>query len=239
MPFTVQNIADQALMLIGVLTAGRTANSIEYQIVLDALNELVDAFSADGATIYQLVREVFPLIGMPNYPIGPSALWNTARPEKIRAAAVIGTNGSMPCQIVTPEKFSTIIDRGATGAFADFICCDYDFPISNIYLWPGPLTGSIELWSYKPLAAFTALSNTVAFPPGYLEVLKYGLAVAVAPMFPDAKLSPAVLSKAQTARAVVGALNAVTIGNPAPPVMPTPLQQPRPILDIEKGKVAA
>jgi len=239
MAFTVQNIADEALQLIGILVPGRGANPAEYQAVLDALNQIVDAFSADGLTIYQMVREVFVLTGMPSYTIGASATFNTTRPEKIRAAAVISTNGSMPCQVVSAEKFSSIIDRSATGAFADFVCCDYDFPISTIYLWPAPASGSLELWSYKPLTGFVALTDTVNFPPGYLECLKFNLAVVIAPMFPGARLAQTIPAKAQMAKASLGALNAVTIGNPAPPMTPVPLQQPLTAVDIEKGKAVA
>jgi len=240
MAFTVQNICDEALRLIGVLRANASFSNagLEYQTCIDALNQVVDSFSADGLTIYQMVRETFTLTGATSYTIGAGATFNTVRPEKIRAASTItGGGSSMPCKIVSAEKFSTIIDRTVTGQFVDFLCCDYDFPLSNLYVWPAPGAGTLELWSYKPLSSFVYLTDAVSFPPGYLEALKYNLAVAIFPEFPGARLDPTIPLKADRSKQRLGALNAVTIGMPAAPLSPVAMQQPLTEVDVEKGKV--
>jgi hypothetical protein len=243
MPFTAQNLCDEALRLNAMLAPGRQASAAHYQVVLDALNQVVDSLATDGQTIYQLTFDNLPLTGVNEYLIGTGAtsiggkgVFNTVRPQKIRAAAVVNGDGQMACTIVSPEKWATIVDGYATGAFAEYLACDYDFPLATIYLWPVPPDGeSLQMWSYKPLTGFASLTTAVNFPPGYTEVLKYLTALAVYPELPGARLDPAVPAKAQALKASLGQLNAVTIGSPVPPAAPLPIQRPLTEMDIEKG----
>ena len=223
---TAQNIIEEALRLIHVLrpNATFTGGGQEYPISLDALNQVIDGFSVDGATIYQEVREQFPLNGSPSYTMGTGGTFNTTRPIKLRAAGVTATDGSKPAEICQSERFERILDRSVTGAFIDLLTCDYASPIATIYVWPAPATGTLELWSYKPLTQFAALTDTVTFPPGYLATLKYNLAVALVSEFPGAVLDQWVMQKAIETRAALAALNMQTIGAPTPP-LGTPIAQ--------------
>ena len=250
MAFNVQNICDEALRLIKVLRANQSFStqvqggntlpaSQEYQICIDALNQLIDGFSIDGSTIYQTVHETFALTGAASYTWGTGGTIATARPEKIRAASVVTSDGSMPIAVVTPERFETIIDRTVTGQYADYLVCDYGFPQATITLWPAANTGgTLNLWSYKPLTGVVYLSDPIVFPPGYLEVLKFNLAVSLASEFPMAVLDPWVGQKAMETKARLAQLNAVTIGAPNAPLRPVPLQQPLQETDLEQGHQA-
>ena len=247
MSFTVQNLCDEALRLIHVLRANASfatqvqgGNTVpacqEYQIALDALNQVIDGFSVDGATVYQVVHETFALTGAASYTWGLGGVINTARPEKIRAAAVIqSTTASMRVAIVTPEKFETIIDISRAGKFADMLVCDYANPLATISLWPIVATGTLDLWSIKPLTAVVYLSDAISFPPGYLETLKLNLAVMLASEFPTGRLDQWVFQKAGDCKARLAALNMVTIGEPMPPLPPLPIQQPVAGSDIAQG----
>ena len=247
---SVQNICDEALRLIHVLapnsafaTTQQGGNTVpasqDYQICLDALNAIIDGFSVDGATIYQTVNETFSLTGAASYTWGTGGNITTPRPEKIRAASVSTTDGSMPVEVVTPERFETIIDRTVTGSYADYLVCDYGYPQATIMLWPAAANGgTLNLWSYKPLAGVVYLSDVIAFPPGYLETLKFNLAVVLASEFPGAILDQWVGQKAEATNARLAQLNAVTIGAPAAPLRPVPLQQPLQEIDLEQGKPA-
>ena len=250
MAFTVQNICDEALRLIKVLRANQSfatqvqggntvPGSQEYQICLDALNQVIDGFSVDGATIYQTVHETFNLTGAASYTWGPGGAITSSRPEKIRAASVVTTDGSMPVQIVSPERFETIIDRTVTGNYADYLVCDYAYPQVNITLWPAAANGgTLNLWSYKALTGVVYLSDAINFPPGYLETLKFNLAVVLAGEFSGAVLDQQVFQKAEASKARLAQLNAVTIGAPEAPLRPVPLQQPLQEIDLEQGKPA-
>ena len=235
MSFTVQNICDEALRLIHVLRANTSFTTSvqggnivpacqEYQIALDALNMVIDGFSVSGATIYQVVHETSTLTGTASYTWGPGGHITSSRPEKIRAAAVIQADASMRIAIVSPEKFETIIDRTRTGNYADMLVCDYANPQATISLWPIVASGTLDLWSIKPLVGVVYLSDAITFPPGYLETLKFNLAVALASELVGATLDQWVVQKAMDSKAQLAALNAVTIGAPMPPLPPLPVQ---------------
>ena len=109
-------------------------------------------------------------------------------------------------------------------------------PGATITLWPAANTGgTLNLWSYKPLTGVVYLSDPIVFPPGYLEVLKFNLAVSLASEFPMAVLDPWVGQKAMETKARLAQLNAVTIGAPNAPLRPVPLQQPLQETDLEQG----
>jgi hypothetical protein len=144
----------------------------------------------------------------------------------------------MRVAIVTPEKFETIIDISRAGKFADMLVCDYANPLATISLWPIVATGTLDLWSIKPLTAVVYLSDAISFPPGYLETLKFNLAVVLASEFPGAILDQWVGKKAEDTKSRLAQLNAVTVGAPAAPLRPVPLQQPMQEIDLEQGKPA-
>lgn len=229
---TVQQfIIDPACKLLGLIAAGRSMATGEYADILDALNELLDSSSAEGLLIFQITHETFPLTGPATYTIGPAATFNTTRPEKIRAAAVLtATNDSQPIDIVSAEKFETIEDRSATGMFADMLTCDYAAPVATIYLWPAPVTGNtLELWSLKPLATFATIGDTIALPVGYQAYLKYNLAIAIAGQFAGSKLTDTIVEMAKTTKADLANLHTQILGESAPLAAPMPVRRVRPI----------
>jgi hypothetical protein len=224
-----QYIIDPACKLLSLIAAGRSMATNEYSDCLDALNELVDTSSAEGQLIYQVTHETFNLTGPATYTMGPTGTFNTVRPEKLRAAVTLASNNaSQPCEIVSAEKFSAIPDRSMTGLFAEWICCDYADPISNLFLWPAPVTGgSLELWSLKPLTDFMTIGDTVVLPAGYLAYLKFNLAVAIAGQFAGAKLTEATIASAQQTKMGLAKLHMETIGESGIIGTPTPSRRPQ------------
>jgi hypothetical protein len=232
---TAQDLIEASARECGALFAGRTLATGEYANCLTALNALLGQFSVEGLTVFSIVRDALTLTGAASYTIGTGATFNVARPEKIRSAAVITGGGSMPCEVVSPEKFSTIVDRTVTGAFADFLCYDAAFPTGNIYLWPAAAAGgTLELFSIKPLASVANLGDTVTLPPGYETAVKFNLAVAIAQELPGAKLTDALIESAKTTKAALAGMNAMALGAPVPPKPPGP-QTPLQAIDIEQG----
>lgn len=219
---TAQDLINGSLRLIGVLTAGRSANTYEYAECLSALNQLLSAWSAERVPVYELKRETIPLTGAASYTIGPSGTLNATRPVAIRAATVETAAGaSAPVKIASAEEFGTIQDPAETGLFADLLCADGGFPLMTLRLWPRPATGTLVLHSIKPLGSIAALDTAITLPPGYEAALRYNLAVAVAPEFRDAKLTPEVLSLAELHKNAVVAANADVLKFPAA-VAPAP-----------------
>jgi hypothetical protein len=238
MAFTVQQICEAALRKIRVLRANQQfiAPSPEYQTCLDALNRIVDTLSGTPSFIYQVLRETFPLTGAASYTMGAGGNLNTVRPTKIRSGTTIQSQGTLPIDIVSPEDFESIIDRTVTGSFIDKLCCDYGFPLATLQVWPAVNGGNIALWSYKPLTAFVALTDTVNYPPAYTDMLVFMLALSVAPEFPGSVLDQTVPAEITAAQRAVASMNAVTVGTPLPPIPRQTGQVPPMETDNEQSK---
>lgn len=214
-----QGIVDPAFKLLGLIASGRTMATGEYADALDAVNALLDMSSAEEEMILQIAHETFAVTGAQSYTMGPAATFNTARPIRIRAAAVIAPTGaSQGVRVLTAEQFAAEVeDRTAVGAFADRLTCDYVAPISTLYLNPAPGLGQLELWSLKALTNFAAMTDAVTLAQGYLEYLKFNLAVNLAPAFAGAKLTDSVVAKAQATKAGLRDLYRRTLGDPLEP----------------------
>jgi len=232
---TVQDLIEAAARECGVITFGQALNTVEYANCILSLNALLGQFSVEGLTVYFVVRDAFALTGAASYTFGVGGTFNTARPEKIRGAAVINSGGSMPADVVGPERWSHILDRTVTGAFADMLTCDYAFPLANVYLWPNPTAGTLELFSVKPMAQVAALTDVVVYPPGYERALKFNLAVAIAPELAGSKLSDVTVSEAKESKAALAGINAMALGAPVPPAGNRP-QNPPQNEDIEQAE---
>jgi hypothetical protein len=210
-----EGIVDPAFKLLGLIAAGRSMATWEYADALDAINALMDMTSVRGL-VFQITDETFSLTGPALYTIGPAGTWATVRPLRIRAAMGRASNGaSRLVRIVDAEEYSTMFDGTATGLFAQVLTCDYAAPEATIRLNPAPVTGgTLELWSIKPLVNFATITDVLALPQGYLEFLKYNLAVALAPAFADAKLTQETAELAQSTMAALQTLAMETLGDP-------------------------
>jgi hypothetical protein len=123
-------------------------------------------------------------------------------------------------EIVTSEIWVQVKDRTATSKFAQQLYYDGAYPLGTVWLWPAPVTGSsLELYSLKPLAVFSALSATIDLPPGYEHALRCALASVLAPEYGRA-LPPEVAAAAAEAKTSIGTLNAQVLGPPLPAAGP-------------------
>lgn len=221
---TVQLLINEALRHIGVLASGETPNTEESADGLTALNQLISSWNAQALPIYSLTRDAFTLTGPGSYTIGSAGTFvTTSRMVKIEAAAVVtSTNISKPVRIVTVEEWTAFLDKAATGNFADVMYYDHGYPSGNIYLAPKPTGGTLEVYSYKPIASFAALSDSVAFPDGYERALAACLALDLAPQFGRPITQDLQQLAAESKTAIFG-LNQAIVGHPN---QAEPTQQP-------------
>jgi len=223
---TVQELINAALRTIGVLASGESPSSEESADGLAALNQLVASWTAQALPIYQITRESFPLTGALSYTIGTGQTFNTVRPIKIKAASVISMNNiAKAVRVVSAEEWATVLDKAATGTFAEVLFYDGGFPSGTIRMAPVPLFGSsLELYSYKPLSQFASLGDSISLPDGYLRALRFNLAVDLAPEF-GRVIDPTLAAIANDAKTSIFGLNAAVLGPPAPGAVP-PAQAP-------------
>ena len=100
-----RDLISSALRTVGIISSGETPSAAEASDGLSVLNMMIESWSADNLSLFQLKREVFELV--PNkgeYTVGIGADFNTSRPMTVLGAAY-GTLIKTPIfeQPPTPE----------------------------------------------------------------------------------------------------------------------------------------
>jgi hypothetical protein len=196
--YTVQNLIDEALQVLGVLEPGNTMSSAQYADCLRTLNFLQDEWNTQEGLQPSIVAPVFNLVaGKAAYAIGPTAVSPDFvaqfRPQNLIEVSVYWGSGSS--QVRIPVHIETIIEASARPVVN---LTGQPYP-TKVYLsdqvdnngskflvfWPTPTQALPVELVYAP-AMFdngAVLSGTVFLPSGYLRAYVYNLAVALAPKF--------------------------------------------------------
>lgn len=211
---TVQQFVESTLRLIGVLDAGETPSTNESNHAFDVLNQLLDSWSAAGVPIPSLTLTPISMTGAASYTVTP-------RPMQIRGVQSVSSGVAQDVTPASAAEWASFRDQTLTGKFATRYYYDADLTTPTIRLWPIPVTGgTLNLFTLQPLTRFTNLSATVSLPPGYEHALRFAFALALAPEY-GSVLSPEVAQNAAEAKAAIGSLNTIMLGQPKP-VEPVP-----------------
>lgn len=186
---TARDLIARALRSIGGLAAGETPSGAEELDAYATLNDLVDAWATQRLTIYQVCRQVFPLVnGQGTYTIGVGGEFDHARPLWIDHAGLLTTqdNGEvleLPLELLTTQDWAEESGKDGTSSLPTALYNDYAYPWSSLTVFPAPDTSGLEIALYLPTAvtAFADLSTDYDLPPGYARALRYNLAVELAP----------------------------------------------------------
>lgn len=193
MSITAQDIINSSLRSIGVLAKGESAAANDSSDALQALNFMIDNWSAQKLMGTATVRENFPLTAnKATYTIGIGGDCNTSTPFDISYAFVRdGGNIDTPLEIVTREEFQSYGDKAITSAPPNSLFFDpgvtqqaNQVGTINLYLTPDTSSSyTLYIDSQKPFTEFANLATTVTFPPAYYKAMKYGLAIELAPEY--------------------------------------------------------
>ena len=172
---------------IGVLGSGEVPSASEAQDALAALNDLVDSWNTENLTLYNTIRSVFTLTpGKQSYVLGPGGDFSMPRPQSIEQSGIITLNNAaqpaeLPMDIWTQTDWSQVTIKNVTSTLPTALYCDWNFPVSTVFLWPIPsVADQIALYTTSLLSSFAAVTTAVSLPPGYSEALRYALAVRLA-----------------------------------------------------------
>lgn len=191
--YTANDIIRAAMRLIQVSAVDTDLTASELQDGLESLNRMLDSWSADELTLYQVIREEFPLAQGENpYTIGYGATFNTSRPMKIVDAYLILNNAnipvSYPMQVLGYDDYNSIRLKTLSTNFPNYLYYQPSFPIGEIYIYPvfapnDPATQGpayINITSWKPIDMILDPTAYMKFPPGYWEAIVFNLAVRIA-----------------------------------------------------------
>jgi hypothetical protein len=220
--YYAQDLVIAAMREIGAIASNDAAGTSqptqqELNDGLDLLNKLIDRSSMLGLLIMQMNESTQALDGRPS-----AVPYTINRPAKIRAAHCDAATISAPVEICSAEQWSQISDKSRAGKFCTKLFIDYQFPVSNFYVWPAANGTTLYLYYFVPLGRFPDLDSTqFQLPPGYASYLTLWLAMELAEQY-GRPVTQSLLSDAQSARSEIMAANAAVFGTDPRPDQPQP-----------------
>jgi len=221
--YTANDIIRAAMRLIQVASVDTDLTASELKDGLESLNRMLDSWSADELTLYQVIREQFALVSGQNpYTIGYGGDFNTSRPMKIVDAYLVLNNGSIPVsypmQVLGYDDYNAVRLKTLSTNFPNYIYYQPSFPIAQVYIYPifapnDPSTQGpayINLTSWKPFDMVVDPTAYMEYPPGYWEAIVFNLAVRIAEEY-QFDIRPTTVQLAASALKRVKRLNQRTV----------------------------
>jgi hypothetical protein len=211
----LKDLLRSSFRLIQEMAPGQTANTDDNTDAIFVLNSWLDAMPVERLNVFTETIATYTLVpNQASYTIGPSGADFTApRPIRIdHASIVINPLSTLPIEqplhIVRDEReWQLVLVKGLATSYPFELYNDGQNPLSTLHLYPiSTAANNLILYTRQPFTAFAAITDTVVFPPGYADFLRYGLAVKLAPEW-GRVLRADVLEMARQARLVVQAAN--------------------------------
>lgn len=189
MPTALQLIvrAYKALTVVG--TSSAVAPTAEQrQDGLDALNALLDSWSNENLSCYQVQDTNFQLqIGVSSYTVGAGGtISSIARPlQVIQARLTDGGGNNYQFNIRSRDWWNRIGNLSSiiTSQIPTDMFYDPQYPLGVLAVWPWPLTNyTVYFDSYLPVANLSTLTHSLSMPIGYERAMVYNLAAEIATM---------------------------------------------------------
>lgn len=218
------DLFDAALMEIGVLEAGGTGATADRAYCLGVLNRMLGLWSAElGPVHFETTESLTWTSGEASRTIGTSGNFNTPRPEKVIAAHYRdASNNDYPIDVVTHQRYQSIVDKTATGETPILIAYNPTIASSlgTLFIYPVPSASTtVRLTSYKPFSVITDQAATVVLPSGYEGAIVFNLAVQISGAF-GAQLSEFTRREAIRTKGVLELANFVPQPPKADPLAP-------------------
>lgn len=182
---TVKQTITDALREIVVLTEGDEATADMIESAKRTLQGMIALWSIDGLMVPYLKKETFTLYNTTqtyNWAAGQSAPhFNSVSPVRVLAATFVIENYRKP---LVPADARMLAQRPVGGLIAQPILFYFDRQlIPTLTFDCVPYGGGVEVLSEKPLDATLELTDTWEFPAYYDLLLRYNLAILLAPAY--------------------------------------------------------
>ena len=224
----INTLLTDSLIYVGAYAQGQTANPDDLSLAFRVVNRKLDSLSAEKLSMVGMGRVTGPLIGLPNYSLGPSLAWNVAqRPIKIKSASTLANNGTeQAARITTADQWAQVRDKTRTGVYVEDLFYDNGFPTGVCYVSPMPSSGQIILWVFQAIPQLPAQTGTINLAPGYEQAILTIAAAELCIAF-QRPLTPDLASSAAQSKDVIVQLNAELFDAPMPaPAGPSPVSPP-------------
>lgn len=213
MAASANTLITRALQLIGVCAAGEIPTPDDLNDGLATLNDMVDAWATERLTIYTEARQTKVLTPLQQtYTIGSGANINVARPLWIHNAGIIpiGQTNEIRIDVIADDEWAKVAIKSLQSTFPTTMYYDYNFNSSgygNINVWPIPTTApTLVLYLPQAISTFADGTTSYSFPPGYERMIRFNLALELAPEY-GKPIDPAVAAIAMQSKANVKRAN--------------------------------
>jgi len=188
------------LRLIGAISSSETPNADESSDALEALNLMLGSWGASRFLSASTGKVTKTMTGASSYTIGVGGDIDTTRPTAIYNA--YWSDGGIDYTLENMD-YSDYLEIGVktVGGIPSHIVLNPDNPLSTIFLYPIPSTGTLTLELIRPETDLT-LADDLPYPPEWIRAMKFNLAVEISPEF-GFTVSPELALMAQESKAIV------------------------------------
>jgi hypothetical protein len=206
------DIIKGAMRAVNILSAGRTPTSTEAEDYIAILNQFLDACNAERLMIYTIPRlGPFSLTpGQQAYTVGPGGYINIPRPPRIELITILWLGNpqqpsEIPLDMLDEAGWASLPVKNIGSPLPEKVWDDLGFPLRTLSYWPYPNGQTIQtvLYPWQSLSFFPDLITQMSFPPGYLEFLRYNLAIRL----DNAEITPQVERLAMESKARIKSFN--------------------------------
>lgn len=217
MPTLVSDVIQLSYEDLAVVQPGETISTTLQTAGFTTLNGLLGSLNAERYTAFQKVLQTFPLqAGQSAYTLGSGGSFATTgnlRAQRVEAWSAFSGNFRTGGDILSfPEFQAKAVDpAGGSTTLPLIVGADEAFPLINVRVFPTPATGpgQIELAYWTPLLAFAAVGSTITLPEGWINMLRFNLAVLLYPRHARlGGLPPELAANAQNSKASLVQQNA-------------------------------
>lgn len=178
------DLISSSMRLIGALASGEVPTSAEASDALTILNQMLDSWAADRLMVFTITIDEFPLVvNQQVYTYGTGGNFNAPRPARIDRMSIVSlTNPVQPLELpidyYTDWDWQNIPVKNIQTTLPYAAYDDQAFPFRNISFYPIPTVPvNTRIYHWTQLTQYTVLTTDNLYPPGYIEALRYNLAV--------------------------------------------------------------
>lgn len=215
-----------AFRKLSAYAAGETLSAEDAATGLEALNDVIDTWNAEGLTLFNSMPTAFnTVVGTNTYTMGAGGTWGTTRPTSIGSAYCTVSGVDFPIEQWTIEEWEYVPIKTVQQQIIERFVYVNDYPQAKVILWPTPLQIiPVTLNFNQPLTSVANTATVLDMPPAYIRALQYAVAVELQPEFGGndvsamAKATKAVLMKSNRTPKLAGYDSALTGGGRFIPV---------------------
>jgi hypothetical protein len=219
---TGKDLIESTLRLIGALASSEPGTGQELQDGLVTLNAMIGSFRTQnlllwakgGRTLVPTTLKAAYTIGNPTG--GPAGDFAITRPTRVdRIDVQVLSNPLQPLEIelemLNTDQWADIPVKNISSPIPQKVYYDDQFPLAIMNLYPVPSVAvNYVMYSWGVFTSFPDLTTDITFPDGYDELLRYNLAIRLAPEY-NRQTAPEVALLAKAAIANIKSINITPI----------------------------